>query len=418
MKSQQPRRVAKQHEDVDRPKITVYEISGGQELSIHYRKGKFVMLDGEATVFGSPVRLNSAYEFEGRGVAVATSTRARLHVEGLFEAQLCVTDASAKELHRLFDISRKAALEQKMQGPHILVVGPADTGKSTLCRELINWTFHESSLYNIAFVDVDLGQTAITVPGTISTVFLESCLPIDDEFSNVVPLVFFHGDKTLNAGSYDRYLDLCAYTQQCIDCVAAVRPAYAAGGAIVNTMGWVEGMGYEAISHMIDIFRITDIIVTGNSEELVSRVSADAKTRVRGVSVRQLSKPSKIFVRNRTDRVDARSRQIVRYFSGTPPVPLTPCRIVVQLREVTFIHALSFEELQPQNLESLTLCAVSNSETLQAARTANIAGFVVLLEVGLSSVSLLAPSPGPLPRRILLVAPSLQLRSTDIPPLL
>ena len=48
----------------------------------------------------------------------------------------------------------------------MLVVGPSDSGKSTLCRILCSYSARLER--NITYVDVDVGQGNITVPGSIA----------------------------------------------------------------------------------------------------------------------------------------------------------------------------------------------------------------------------------------------------------
>ena len=63
---------------------------------------------------------------------------------------------------------RVTAEKDDKPGPNVLVAGPTDVGKTTLCRILLNYAVR--SARTPVFVDLDLGQSSITVPGNIGIV--------------------------------------------------------------------------------------------------------------------------------------------------------------------------------------------------------------------------------------------------------
>lgn len=64
----------------------------------------------------------------------------------------------------LEELRKKSEIDGK-RGPVTMVVGPTDVGKSTLCRMLLNYAVRASR--RPIFVDLDVGQGQISVPGTI-----------------------------------------------------------------------------------------------------------------------------------------------------------------------------------------------------------------------------------------------------------
>lgn len=80
------------------------------------------------------------------------------------------------------------------QGPRIIVVGPVDSGKSTLSRMLLSWAAKQG--WKPTFVDLDIGQGFITIPGCIAATPIE--LPIDpvEGVPLEMPLVYFYGHTT------------------------------------------------------------------------------------------------------------------------------------------------------------------------------------------------------------------------------
>lgn len=60
------------------------------------------------------------------------------------------------------------------RGPVTMVVGPGDVGKSTLCRILLNYAVRMGR--RPIFVDLDVGQGSISIPGTIGKLLLFSTI--------------------------------------------------------------------------------------------------------------------------------------------------------------------------------------------------------------------------------------------------
>lgn len=58
-----------------------------------------------------------------------------------------------------------AAEQESTRGPVTMVVGPGDVGKSTLTRILLNYAVRMGR--RPIYVDLDVGQGHISVPGTI-----------------------------------------------------------------------------------------------------------------------------------------------------------------------------------------------------------------------------------------------------------
>ena len=80
------------------------------------------------------------------------------------------------------------------QGPRVIVVGPTDSGKSTLSRMLLSWAAKQG--WKPTFVDSDIGQGSITIPGCIAATPIE--MPIDpvEGIPLEMPLVYFYGHTT------------------------------------------------------------------------------------------------------------------------------------------------------------------------------------------------------------------------------
>ena len=58
--------------------------------------------------------------------------------------------------HQVLNNCRQKAKVANGQGPRVMVVGPTDSGKSTLCRILINYALQSD--WSPTYVDLDVGR--------------------------------------------------------------------------------------------------------------------------------------------------------------------------------------------------------------------------------------------------------------------
>lgn len=146
--------------------------------------------------------------------------------------------------------------------PIIFVVGPRKVGKSTMSRFLANSLWSHTG--QLAFLDLDSGQTEFTPPGCLSLnlvktnpllgppmshqciteglVYLGTMSPSDD------PKGYLKGAKQL----INQYL--CDYHPNGIPLV-------------VNTMGWVTGLGMSLLQSLLHAAPVTHMIAFSNGEQ-------------------------------------------------------------------------------------------------------------------------------------------------------
>lgn len=89
----------------------------------------------------------------------------------------------------------RAADNDSKRGPIVLVVGPTDVGKSTVCRILLNYAVRIGR--RPIYVDLDVGQGTMSVPGTVGAMMIERQAAIGENgFPEQAPLVYFFGSTT------------------------------------------------------------------------------------------------------------------------------------------------------------------------------------------------------------------------------
>ncbi|KAG8346468.1 putative mRNA cleavage and polyadenylation factor CLP1 P loop [Trypanosoma vivax] len=398
------------------------------ELSLHFiGPGAVVLVDGVASAHGAPLKKNVRYNFAHCGVPVVCPLSCRLHVEGNFTYAVGLINSHVDDIHAVIDLARAEATigtansenkprssERCVRGPNVLVIGDNNTGKSSICRALANLAT-SSQTYGVALVDADVGQQGITCPGSIATVFVEQYIPVDDGFNTMMPLTFFLGDKTVTPSTRRRYLDFCALTAQAVGSVRASKPKFALGGMIVNTMGWVTGLGRDILLDLLSVFDVTHVVVCGSDEELADEVRRAMIGRT--VAILSYPKQPRMFPRDTSQRRLSRTEQLCKYFLGTIRTPLSSFRGVAFIKDVHFIDAVTLERLTWCDVKPLSLAAVSWADSLEMVSEANIAGFIVMLEVGKKFFSFLSPAAGSLPKPFLLVSPVIKLPWEKVPPI-
>lgn len=77
-------------------------------------------------------------------------------------------------------------------------MGPSDSGKSTLCKMLLSWAAKQG--WKPTYVDLDIGQGSITIPGCISATPIEKPIDIVDGIPLEMPLAYFYGHPSPRYG--------------------------------------------------------------------------------------------------------------------------------------------------------------------------------------------------------------------------
>lgn len=150
------------------------------------------------------------------------------------------------------------------------------------------------------------GQGGITAPGSIAATPVETPVDIEEGLSTEIPLVYFYGHSNADANPHlykylvermaavlDRRtqqnakagcLSLCSdadlyvsvWTFGDASSVLQVR----ADGMVINTMGWVDGLGYELLLHAIQALKAGVVLVVGQD-----RLHSQLRNTLRSVSL-------------------------------------------------------------------------------------------------------------------------------------
>ncbi|XVF60476.1 hypothetical protein PTKIN_Ptkin08bG0050200 [Pterospermum kingtungense] len=350
---------------------------------------KLRLLNGSAEIFGSEVAPEMWLAFPPRlKFAVFTWYGATIEMDGPTE-----TDYTADETPMVSYVNVHAVLEgrrnrakasspndlEASQGPRVIVVGPTDSGKSTLSRMLLSWAAKQAA-------------TPLELP--IDPV---EGIPLD------MPLVYFYGHTT-PGNNVDLYKVLVNELAQMLETQFARNAESRAAGMVINTMGWIEGTGYE--------------------EKLFSMLKAVAKSKP-NVDVVKLQKSGGVVSRNAKFRQKARGYRIREYFYGLAN-DLSPHSNIANFSDLLVYRigggpqaprsALPIGadpvanplRVTPVNIDRDLLhmvLAVSYAKEPDQILSSNVAGFIYITDIDIQrkKITYLAPSAGELPSKYLIM---------------
>lgn len=232
--------------------------------------------EGSAEIFGTPLTLGQRLGLQGQKIAIFTWKGCKIEIIGKCDVLYISDDTPMSEylnVHDILQARRSAAKENKTIGPRCIVVGPTDAGKSTICKILLNYGVRSG--VSQTFVDLDIGQGAITIPGCIAATPVEVPVDIEHGFPSDVPLVYYLGHLTPsdNPSLYRFLVERLAHV---LDLRCEKDSSVNAAGLIINSMGWVEDLGYDLLLHSIKTIKADIVLVVGH-ERLYNQLGTELK---------------------------------------------------------------------------------------------------------------------------------------------
>ena len=220
---------------------------------------------------------------------------------------------------------------------------------------------------------------------------------------------------------------LCSFMAQSVRKRHEADGATRAGGVIVNSVGWVDGAGYELLLHQAAELQVDVIVVIGD-DRLHSQLTAHAAQSALKPTVIKLSKSGGVITRSQPTRAQARASRVTEYFYGVrkelspftsvldfaalnvftislaPQAPMTALPIGMKLPDNQFVATQLPTSRYPSLVQSVLAVVFSDSGTCDDLLRSNAAGFVCVTGVDMEreKVTLLAPSPLALPTAWLL----------------
>jgi len=386
---------------------------------------KVTIVDGQAEIFGTELVRNKPYMFGGGSkVAIFTWHGCIVEIVGNIEVGYISGETPMViylNVHMAIEQMRQKLEKQtdKPLGPKVLICGPVNVGKSTLSRILLNYSVRMGR--RPVFVDLDVGQGCIAVPGTIGALLVERPADAEEGFSLQTPLVYNFGNAT-PADSLKLYNALVTQLAEVVFKHFEQNEKAAVSGCFINTCGWVTGGGFKILLNIVEAFKV-DVILVIDQE----RIYNDFKTKL-GSTVQcvHLPKSGGVVERNQEQRRLARDERIREYFYGGR-TPLYPHVFDVKFDEIKIFKIGAPEvpesclplgmESEDSSMKAVpvapgkhllhSLCAVSAADSSDDDLTkSNVVGFIVItnVDVETQTFTVLSPAPRPLPKEYIIVS--------------
>ena len=396
---------------------------------------------GLAEIFGTEMVINTKYQFTtGSKFAIFTFHGCTVQVSGKMEVEPytrleisnprvfifgTIVYYCSKETPMMIYLNTHAALEQlrqkaekdeanQMRGPicmlvtthdpitsevkqmKFLQVGATDVGKSTVCKLLLNYAVRLGR--KPLFVELDVGQGCVSIPGTIGAMLVERPASVEEGFSQNSPLVYHYGHSSPGQ-NHVLYNQLVSRLADVVRERMEKNRKAAVSGVVINTCGWIKGAGYDQIKHIAMAFEV-DVIVVLDQERVYTDLVRDMPKFVKVVSQ---PKSGGVVPRNREQRAEGRDWRIKQYFYG-PRNNLFPHSYEVNFSDLKDkLFKIGAPELpssclplgmkitdnkaklvavnpSPRDLLNRVL-AVSFTQAVEDVIMTNVAGFVVVTDV-------------------------------------
>jgi len=310
--------------------------------------------------------------------------------------------------------------QSNLQGPRVILVGPTDSGKTSLSKFFLNYSARKG--HQPIFVDLDIGQGSITVPGMIAAVSVDKPIAIGkEEFSAAVPLVYFYGHVTPSENVKLYKLQISNLAND-INQKFEQNEAAKSSGLIINTCGWVDGLGYELLIYSINALA-ANIVLVIDHERLYNDLLKEFGSK--NIKVIKLFKSGGVVTRDPPYRRKPRMNRIREYFYGISG-DLCPHSTVVDFKDVVIykvgggplapqsalpigaqssVDPVRLVEIVPSSEIVHSVLGVSHAKSPEHILNTNLAGFLYVTEVNLErqKITFLAPCPGPLPSKYLVL---------------
>jgi polynucleotide 5'-hydroxyl-kinase GRC3/NOL9 len=278
---------------------------------------------------------------------------------------------------------------------NILVLGDTDRGKSTYCRYLSEQLLERDNNESVAYVDADVGQKDIGPPAAITLGYPRRGSP----WTQIEPAAWHFVGNVTPVG---QLLPTVLGTKGLVDTAQATR-------TVINTHGFVRGVGRILQTHLIEAIRPDVMIALVQGRELSALLKP-----YRYYRTLRLPPSPQASAKTPPERQANRERAFRRYFGAARQIELKLKELVLQrilLFTGTKIHISPFPYAErtdegiivvaeadmpvppslqaiPRGFERHLLCGLSNRRCQGIGL-----GILQRIDFGRDTLSLLTPVP-------------------------
>ncbi|CAL5214661.1 unnamed protein product [Lathyrus oleraceus] len=154
--------------------------------------------------------------------------------------------------------------------PITLICGPKNCGKTTFSRYLLNVLL--TRYKRVAYLDTDVGQPEFTPPAFVSLTIVHKITPdLTVPYLKTPERSLFFGDVSSKRDPLTYLNYICSiydyYQKECRTFDKGAKSSRVQMPLVVNTPGWVKGVGYDVLVDMLKYMCPTHIVKIGISTE-------------------------------------------------------------------------------------------------------------------------------------------------------
>ncbi|KAL7800258.1 Pre-mRNA cleavage complex II protein Clp1 domain-containing protein [Trichoderma ceciliae] len=388
------------------------------------------VLSGTAEKDGVELALRNAYAFSSVKSKILTWHGCELEIEGR-----CDDDSVAEylspaanpatshiNLHARLNDMRVDAARQRREGPRVLVVGPPNSGKTTLAKALTSYATRQG--YQAITVNANPKEGMLSLAGTLSaSVFATVMDPeaVDGWGSTPtsgpstvpvkLPMVFHYGRESAEDDE-DHYRELIGRLAGAVSGRLSQDDEVRASGVIVDGIGISEAdqMGLDVVAHIVDEFSINIVVVVGSARlhvEFSNRFASETTSLGEPIQVVSIDRSDGVVERDEAFLQHSREATIKEYFFGDAKRTLSPqiqqvdfdSLVIYKLADYSPDEKQSLVAEEPSSLMQHWTFAVMNASVRDGpdvVRAANVMGFVYVADVDEDrrKIKILAPVSG------------------------
>ncbi|CAD5230204.1 unnamed protein product [Bursaphelenchus xylophilus] len=294
------------------------------------------LIEGDVEIFGTPLIRFKKYPFPPgfRGACYAfksATVEIAGPLESVYTAHAAVPMVPYRNVHAGLK-TRRLRVAPDQLGPKVMVAGPKDVGKSTLCKLLGNYAVRSGS--QVLYVDLDPGQN-IVFPGCVSCINVEKLSHPLYGFDTDRPYVMNYG--SLNPLANQKLYDIMVeHLAEVVQKKMRMVERFKKGGVIIDTTAFSKGNYYKSIVKAAEVFNV-DLLIVLDHERLFADLQRDLKNK--SIKIIHLPKSGGVETRTAAQETEYRRNIIQKYFYGTKAQPFYP-------RSFEFIYDKPREELE------------------------------------------------------------------------
>ncbi|KAJ2849481.1 Cleavage polyadenylation factor subunit clp1 [Coemansia brasiliensis] len=320
-------------------------LGAGEELrfEVAFKKTVQVRLkSGNAEYFGTELGPEAVYQFSGTNGAIFSWQGCTLVITGECEsayvAEETPMDMFANVHMALQQLRVQARNTDLKAAPRVMIVGPDDSGKTSLARLLLSYAARMGE--RPLFVSLDPLEASVSMPSTISATLIDKPIAIESGFMGYAqssshgqtetPLVLQYGYEQPedNATLFNMLTDkLAAAINRRLDTEKN------ASGIIVDTRGFSDVARNKTIEHAIASLGINTLLVVGNE-----RMFSVYSNKLRSITVLKLPRSGGTVDRSASFRQQQNSRIVRQYFYGTDSQKASSFSTVVNFQEIKILR--------------------------------------------------------------------------------